>query len=96
MTDLLQVALHVYPVQFVSWSIAGRNSYSIISSVLSCQTQPVEPSVSASHMERTIQAIKARVLTRVSLQSQLHSLGKGVLDSSFDLCKLDRIDKHLN
>ena len=56
----------------------------------------MEPSVSASHMERTIQAIKARVLTRVSLQSQLHSLGKGVLDFSFDLCKLDRIDKHLN
>ncbi|CAB4006284.1 Hypothetical predicted protein, partial [Paramuricea clavata] len=38
------------------------------------ETQPVQPSVSASHMERTVQAIKTRVLTRISLQSQLHSL----------------------
>ncbi|XP_028409094.1 THO complex subunit 5 homolog [Dendronephthya gigantea] len=38
------------------------------------KAQEVEPSVSASHMERTIQAIKARVLTRISLQSQFHSL----------------------
>lgn len=34
----------------------------------------VEPSVSASHMESTVKAIKSRILTRVSLQSQLHSL----------------------
>ena len=50
----------------------------------------MQPSVSASHMERTIQAIKERVLTRVSLQSQLHSLGEKVKLFPVNLCKFKR------